>query len=365
VPYNRRLVTRFALPVLASASLVLAAPFIGQLRAVLQSAFLGEYTRIVAAIIFALVAIAVVAALVRIKKRRALRYGCIVAALVIGIGYSLVSRTGDPTVDVVERFHFIEYGLVTFLFYRASRPVGDASLLILPVLAALLVGTCEEWLQWFVPARVGEMRDVFLNLWAISCGLLFSVALDPPERFTRSLRPTSWRRVRRLVAVVLLVFATFFESVHLGYEIRDPEVGSFRSTYRRDDLDALAKDRAVQWKSNPPLTWSRLSREDQYFSEGIVHVRARNRCWSENKLACASRENAILERYFAPVLDAPSFVSAVGHRWPPEQRLDAKQRGGSDTAQVPSVREGAPVYVWPKAVFWIAVAAVIGLLLFI
>ncbi len=357
--------TRFALPVLASASLVLAAPFIGQLRAALQSAFPGEYTRGVAAIILALVAIAVVAALVRIKQRRALRYGCIVAALVLGIGYAMVSRTGDPSVDVVERFHFIEYGLVTFLFYRAWRPVGDGSLLILPVLAALLVGTCEEWLQWFVPARVGEMRDVFLNLWAIICGLLFSVALDPPQRFTRSLRPTSWRRVRRLAAVVLLVFAMFFESVHLGYEVPDPEVGSFRSTYRRDQLDALAKERAERWKSNPLLTWSRLSREDQYFSEGVVHVRARNRCWTEDKLACASRENAILERYFAPVLDTPSFVSATGHRWPPEQRLDAKQRAGSNTAEVASVEEGSSIYVWPKTVFWIAVAAVIGLLLFI
>jgi VanZ family protein len=358
-------VTRFALPVLASASLILAAPFIGQLRAALQSAFPGEYTRIVAAIVSALVAAALVAALVRIRHRRALRYGCVAAALVLGIGYATASRTGDPTVDVVERFHFVEYGLVTFLFYRAWRPVGDASLLILPVLAGLLVGTCEEWLQWYVPARVGEMRDVFLNLWAIICGLLFSVALDPPERFTQTLRPRSWRRVRRLAAVVLLVFATFFEFVHLGYEIRDPEVGAFRSTYTRDDLDALARDRAARWQSHPPLTWSRLSREDQYFSEGIVHVRTRNRCWTENKLACASRENAILERYFAPVIDTPSFVSATGHRWPPEQRLDAKERAGPDTAEVASVQEGPPIYVWPKTVFWIAVAAVIGCLLFI
>jgi hypothetical protein len=356
---------RFAPAVLVSIALVLGAPFIGQLRAALQSAFPAEYTRIVAAVVFALLAAAVVAALVRIKDRRAVRYAALAAALVLGVGYSTLSRTGDPTVDVVERFHFVEYGLVTFLFYRAWRPAGDASLLILPVLAGLLVGTCEEWLQWFVPARVGEMRDVFLNLWAIICGLLFSVALDPPERFTRTLRPTSWRRVRRVAALVLLVFAMFFECVHLGYDIRDPDVGAFRSTYTRDHLDALASDRSARWKSHPPLTWSRLSREDQYFSEGLVHVRTRNRCWTESKLACAARENAILERYFAPVIDTPSFVSASGHRWPLEQRLDAKQRAGSDSAESPAVREGPPIYVWPKTVFWIAVAAVIGLLLFI
>ena len=43
----------------------------------------------------------------------------------------------------------------------------------------------------------------------------------------------------------------------------------------------------------------------------------------------ASRhENLILEKYYAPVLDTPSYVSAQGHRWPASQRADAEARIG-------------------------------------
>jgi VanZ family protein len=69
---------------------------------------------------------------------------------------------------------------VTWLFYRAWRDRGDLSTLILPVLAGLLVGTAAEAWQWFVPERVGEWRDIFINLGAVASGLLLSVAVAPP-----------------------------------------------------------------------------------------------------------------------------------------------------------------------------------------
>ena len=101
------------------------------------------------------------------------------------MGYSVVSSSGLPDVDVVERVHFIEYGLLTWLFYRAWRANGDLSMFILPVLAGVLVGTLDEWLQWFIPVRVGEARNVLLNLVAIACGLLFGAALEPPHAGAR------------------------------------------------------------------------------------------------------------------------------------------------------------------------------------
>ena len=52
--------------------------------------------------------------------------------------------------------------------------------MILPLLAGFTVGTFDEWLQWFIPFRVGEAHDVFINLAAIVCGLLFALALLPP-----------------------------------------------------------------------------------------------------------------------------------------------------------------------------------------
>ena len=77
--------------------------------------------------------------------------------------------------DVVQRFHFLEYGVITFLFYRAWKPLEDQRYWCCLVLAGLIVGTADEWLQWFIPNRVGEIADVLLNGIAIGCGLLFSL----------------------------------------------------------------------------------------------------------------------------------------------------------------------------------------------
>jgi hypothetical protein len=304
-----------------------------------------------------------IVALARIRERRALRYALLTAALAIGIGYSFSARTGDPAVDAVERFHFVEYGAITLLFYLAWRPVADASRFILPVLAGLVVGTLEEWLQWFVPARVGEVGDIFLNLWAILCGLLFSVAVDPPRRFGLSVRPDSWRLVRRTAALTVLVFAAFFHVAHLGYEVNDAAAGTFRSAYPAQRLDDLARQRAEAWRATPPLTWSRYSQEDQYFSEGIALVRRRNQCWDSADVPCAWEANAILERFYAPVLDSPSYVSQTGHRWPGEQRDDARRRAGAGAAGPLDVQPDSVIYTWSKPLFWTVVVAVVALLL--
>jgi hypothetical protein len=357
---------RFVPALVISAALILAAPVIGQLRAWLQNTFPGNYRTILIAGVGVCVSLAVLAALTRIRTRNTTRYALLALALAIGMTYAMLSRTGDAAVDAVERFHFVEYGVVTLLFYLAWRPVGDASLFILPILAGLLVGTLEEWLQWFVPARVGEARDVFLNLWAIVCGLLFSVALDPPERFDLMLRRESWIHVRRAAALVTLVFALFFNFAHLGYQIDAAPGGPFRSTYTRERLVQLAGERAERWRSNPPLTWSRYSREDQYFSEGIALVRQRNSCWDAGDMLCAWRRNAILEQFYAPVLDVASYVSATGHRWPRDQREEAERRVQATAASATSAADdGGVIVTWSKPMFWAIVATAIAALLFL
>ena len=133
----------------------------------------------------------------------------------------------------MEHFHFVEYGIITIL-YRAWRERGDASAFALPVLAALLVGTLDEWLQWFVPVRVGEIRDVLLNFVAICCGLLVGAAVEPPAVFSIRLRRESIAALCVAGAVALLVFAGFVSAAHLGHLVEMQEKGagacfSFRS----------------------------------------------------------------------------------------------------------------------------------------
>ena len=349
-----------ATAVVVAATLVLSAPFIGQLRTWLRDGVGERFPLLMAVVVSATAGAGLAFALRQIRQHRALRYAALGLAVVLAAGYAALSRTGNAEVDAVERFHFIEYGVVTLLFYKAWRPSGDGTVLVLPVLAAFIVGVCEEWLQWFIPARVGEVRDVVLNLIAIGCGLLFSLGLDPPPRLSVSLVPGARRRVLAMTAAAVVVFGLFFDSVHLGHEIADRQAGVFRSRYTAEQLLALANERAIKWRSNPPLTWSRLSREDQYFSEGVAHIQQRNRRWDEGNILAARHENLILERYYAPVLDTPSYLSATGHRWPDEQRAHAESRPGPGFMIYDSDALPYPVFTWPRWAFWLGPASLVA-----
>ena len=357
---------RFVLAAAVSASLVLSAPFIGEFRHWLRDRFPGHFVAIVASGV-ALAALAAVAfAVRRIRDHRLVRYGLIAAALLLAAVYSRASAIGNPESDVVERVHFLEYGLITWLFYRAWRPLNDAAVLVLPILAGLIVGTCEEWFQWFIPARVGELRDIFLNLAAIVFGLLFSVAVEPPGRLSRGLPRRSRAQVCVVAATATTLLAAFVWCAHLGYEIVDREIGSFRSIYSAGELARLSADRAREWSVDPPLARPpRLSREDQYASEGLLHVQERNRRWDAQEFGAAWRENLILEKYFAPVLDAPSYLTRSGHRWPSEQRADAQRRLQAEPAGafVSRAQGSFPIFTWSRRAYAATMFAVVLLLL--
>lgn len=349
--------------VVSAAAVVMSAPFLGHVRTVLRASFGENFPLLMAIVVAAPAAGALAWAVYRIRRRRAARYAAIGCAVLIAVAYAAAMRTGSSEVDAVERFHFIQYGVLTFLFYRAWRASDDLAVLVLPVLAAFIVSVADEWLQWFVPVRVGEVRDVLLNLVAVGCALLFCLGLDPPRALSPSLGAASRRRVAWLASVAILLFGLFFDSVHLGYDIADREAGVFRSRYTAEQLRALAEQRAVEWRAHPPLTWSRLSREDQYFSEGVAHIRHRNRRWAEGNILAARHENLILEKYYAPVLDTPSYLSATGHRWPEEQRAHAESRPGPGFMIYDSDALPYPLLTWPRWVFWLGVVSLAGLIL--
>lgn len=370
---------RFAIAVLASGALVLAAPFISQFRNYLRATLPDHFVIVLGGIVAACVGLAVIGALFAIRQRRPLRYGLIAAALAIGTSYSLLTSSPDPHIAVVERFHFVQYGLITFLFYRAWRPLGDAGVLILPVLAAMLTATAEEWFQWFIPGRVGVMDDVFLNWVAIVCGLLFSIGLDPFDADAAAARPAragssaastnafalgrrSVRHCGIAAALFVIVFGMFFDSVHLGYRIDDPRIGSFTSIYTAPDLQVLARDRTPRWQMNPPVDKTRLAREDQYRTEGIQHVQERNEAWDRGDFAVAWGENLILETYYAPVLQR-------GHEWPSGQRADASVRvaadGGAAAKSFVSHAYPYEIYTWPPGAFRACIIVIAGGLLWV
>ena len=337
--------------VAASLAVILGAPYLGQVRGWVQDALPGHYRWIVAAIVVLGAGAAVVAAVAHIRDRKLGRYLLLAAALGIAVAYARGARTGNLDQDLVEQFHFVEYGAVTYLFHRVWRHRDYSAALVLPLCAGLVVGILDEWFQWFVPSRVGELHDVLINAVAVICGLLFSLGVHPPMRdaaFTGGRRP-----IATGVTVVVLTAAGFLDSVHLGYEVQDPRVGAFRSRFDAATLTSAAAERAARWPGQPPLTSPGIAREDHYLAEGQWHVQRRNETAGGTDRWRAWHENTILETFFAPVLD-------LGFRWAPEQRTAEEANALPDRASYRSDAEPFPILVIDRSILWAPVALIVA-----
>ena len=61
-----------------------------------------------------------------------------------------------------ERVHFIQYGLLGLLVSRAYK-IGTLKILLASGLFIMSVGLVDEIIQWFLPNRYGDIRDVVMN----------------------------------------------------------------------------------------------------------------------------------------------------------------------------------------------------------
>jgi hypothetical protein len=323
-----------------AAAIVLSAPFAQQAFSAIDTRWPNHSETIVLAATVVPASAAFAAAVWRIRGGRWWRYALLVLGLGLGVAYY---RAMQPI--FTETFHFIEYGVLAALFYRAWYRVGDWSVAVLPLLAASIVGSADEWYQWFIPIRVGDARDVGINGFAAVCGLLFMAGVRPPPG--APLRGRSRVRLGLWAAAAVAAFAVFFHTIHMGHDVADPEIGSFRSRFTREELLGAVRDRASRWQRNPPVTQRRVSREDHYLSEGLWHVGRRDEFLEAGETDRAWRENRILETFYLPVLDSPTHADPRGHRWPDAQREDAARRLAADAPEpVVSTEFAYPLYTW-------------------
>ena len=326
------------------ALIILSSPYISDIVAAIQRAFGTSYRTTLGGLLAASAALFLVAALTRIRDHRAARYAALAIAVVMAALYVGVFGTGNPDIDLVEAFHFVEYGGLAVLFYRACRRYDDVRRIVFPVLAGVSVGVLDEWLRGFIPSRVGELHDVSLDLAAVAAGLLVAIAVDPAPPSASSIRTGAAREVTAFTAALLVLLAAFVYCVHLGYEVEQCGVGTFKSRYDGVTLQLLAIDRARAWRAGPPAYASRYSREDHYFAEGLWHVQERNEMLMLDNPLAAWRENLILEIFFTPIVNSPAL--APRYRWSPEQRAEVEARV-SVSADTPyaSAAEALPIYV--------------------
>ena len=91
-----------------------------------------------------------------------------------------------------EAVHLLQFGVLAVLLYRALRPSKpDVAILAAVVLLGALVGTVDEIIQWIVPGRIWDLRDVAVNASACALAAAALWRLDPGP----------WRRPRRFVGL--------------------------------------------------------------------------------------------------------------------------------------------------------------------
>jgi hypothetical protein len=351
-------------PPLGLAVLIVAtAPFVAVLREAVQGRFGLGYLRWVTGALALVAAAALAWAVVRIRERRALRYGALVLAAALVALQVAFWTTGAAEVDMVERVHLAEYGLLAILFARALRPRHDDRLLpVLALLALALASLADEGVQWLTPVRVGDGRDVLLNLWAGVVGLLFGLALAPPRGLLRPAGERSRRLAAGLGAAAVLAGALFFDLAHLGHEVHDPRAGVFLSWHSPEALARSADERARRWAAGGVPRDRPLAREDQFRTEAGWHVIARNDALTAGDLDTAWHENRILERWYGP------FVGRPGYRWPRVQRdhIRDELRARDPAALAPSPRYRSPALAGrvvagpPRALWWAGALAAAG-----
>ena len=90
------------------------------------------------------------------KKYKVNQFLLIISPLLLLTYFSL-------SLDVwVERIHFIEYAVLGLLISRAVN-VRTLHGIISTCCLIILIGVVDEIIQWFLPNRVGDMRDVIMN----------------------------------------------------------------------------------------------------------------------------------------------------------------------------------------------------------
>jgi len=262
----------------------------------------------------------------------------------------------------VEAIHFVEYAALGVLLFRAWRQHGRDPLVYPLALAGVaLVAWADEFLQWLMPGRFWDFRDIRLNVLAGAVGLLFVAGIVSPGAIGMPVARSSVRRLCAVLGALLLLLGfavsatparvdaavvrvpalTFLcnnESRMAEYGRRhvDPEIGTFRS---RLDLDALRRsDRARGAEVGAAITAGALPNLREYRRDHMVsadpyrfefyrHLLQRDHYATtagqyrtadparfRHHCTVAARENQILEKYF------PQALAAAGRTWDAARR---------------------------------------------
>lgn len=253
-----------------------------------------------------------------------------------------------------EAIHVAEYGILGLLVYRAlTHRIRDFSIYIVATLLVGMIGIADEYIQWLIPSRYFDLRDIRTNFIAGALAQLAIVAGLRPKMISGFPGSKSWSRVCYFSAAAMLLMALGFMNtplriawyatkvpmmsylmnsksmmVEYGYIYDDPDIGIFRSRFSMDQLRQLDQERGVEVAkildhyirgegyNNFQSIYSVI--RDAYAHEAGVHLfrrefhidRAREKTDKQAEhYAIAYYEDQFLERYF------PGALRNSKHNW--------------------------------------------------
>jgi len=287
----------------------------------------------------------------------------------IFIGYT-IRLSAAPA----EAVHFLEYAVLGLLIYRAlTHRVKDASIYFMALMIGAMVGIMDEAVQWVTPKRFWDLKDIWLNFFAVGLTQVAIVKGLRPSLISRRLGAQNIQRLCLLtVAAVLflaasllntptriawyaeripiLKFLTTNESsmFEYGYFYEDPEIGSFTSRLPPQELSQTDQDLAVesatilnQYRSDSAYSdflekYTPIS--NPFVHEARVHLFRRDRHIQRAEeeevdeqtyreyLAIAYRENLIMERYFTQTFSRSDYLL------PPDQIAFLRENQSPDAS---------------------------------
>ena len=302
---------------------------------------------------FVVAAIVVAAGAATVAVRRARGRLDMVTLVTLAISASvLVAWTAHLWREPAEAFHFVQYGVLGALLFRAWHPVRpDLSAHLAAAAAGLLLGTVDEVLQWLTPARFWDVRDILINGSAAALVQPALWRLAPPRQ---PLRRARLSLPLTLAAIELALFAVCFSATperlvriaerapslafltrttntmaEYGHVHTVPGVGTFKSRLTVEDLSREDRTRAATAASvldrYPSDRYAAFLRDvnpgvDAFVYEARVHIFSRNANWLQaralpagsaerrDRMTVAYREQQILERYFGHTLAASTYA---------------------------------------------------------
>jgi len=118
----------------------------------------------------------------------------------VGVAYTWHLRHSPE-----EALHFVEYGVLGMLLFRALRHrLADFAVFPAVLLLGTTFGMVDECVQWLVPGRFWDLRDVFVDGLAIGLAMVgLAGGMHPPE-LSRPPRGRSLRWLCGLAAAMAL-----------------------------------------------------------------------------------------------------------------------------------------------------------------